>query len=162
MHYAVRQIVQAGTLKREKHMSDAARPLSILVVSASAEDLLSTGSALRSAGYHVTEASEFHSARRWLENDPPDALITAIKLGAYNGLHLVVRAHGAHPNIACILTNDSPDPVLQAEAEKQHATYLTHPLRRSDLVDAVARALEFEVPLAVPGVEGQVPSLNAS
>ena len=141
-------------------MTHAARPLSILVVSANAVDLLETGSTLRSAGYHVTEASEFHSARRWLENDPPDVLIAAIKLGAYNGLHLVVRAHAAQPNIACILTNDSPDPVLEAEAEKQQATYLTQPLRRSDLVDAVARALEFDVPLTVPRVEGHVRSLT--
>ena len=115
---------------------------SILVVESNRTDLLETASVLRSMGYHVTEASGFEEANRILASDPPHLLIAGVKLDAYNGLHLIVRAHAKHPEMASIVTSNAPDPVLEAEAQKQHATYLTRPWHDQDFLQAITRSLE--------------------
>lgn len=118
---------------------------SILVVESNRADLVETAGVLRSMGYHVAEASGFEEANRILATDPPHLLIAGVKLGAYNGLHLIVRAHAKHPEMASIVTSDAPDPVLEAEAEKQHATYLTRPWHDQDFLQAITRSLEKDV-----------------
>ena len=104
---------------------------------------------LRSAGYLVAQASGFHQAKQLLESDPPDLLIADVKLGAYNDLHLMVRAHAKHPEMASILTSDAADPVLEAEAGKQHAIYLTRPWHHQDVLRAITRSLETDATAAV-------------
>lgn len=53
--------------------------------------------AMRSVA-HVVTRTDFPTARKWLENGPgrPDFLVTNLRLGLYNGLHLVylVAARG--------------------------------------------------------------------
>jgi DNA-binding NtrC family response regulator len=119
--------------------------LSILVVESNRADLVETASVLRSRGYLVAEASGFEEANHILASDPPHLLIAGIKLGAYNGLHLIVRAHAKHPEMASIVTSDAADPVLEAEAQKQHATYLTRPWHDQDFLQAITRSLEKDV-----------------
>lgn len=118
---------------------------SILVVESNRTDLIETARVLRSMGYLVAEASDFEEANLILASDPPHLLIAGVKLGAYNGLHLIVRAHAKHPEMASIVTSDAPDPVLEAEAQKQHATYLTRPWHDQDFLQAITRSLEKNV-----------------
>ena len=118
---------------------------SILVVESNRTDLVETANVLRSMGYLVAEASGFEEANQILASDPPHLLIAGVKLGAYNGLHLIVRAHAKHPEMASIVTSDAPDPVLEAEARKQHATYLTRPWHNQDFLQAISRSLEKDV-----------------
>ncbi len=120
------------------------RRQSVLVVESNARDLVDTVNLLRSVGYQVAQASGFHQGKRLLESNPPDLLIAGVKLGAYNGLHLIVRAHAKHPEMASILTSDAVDPVLEAEAGKQHAIYLNRPWRRQDLFRAIMYSFETD------------------
>ena len=46
----------------------------------------------RDAGRHVTACSDFNEGRRQLAEDHFDALIADVRLGAYNGLHLIALA----------------------------------------------------------------------
>ena len=57
----------------------------------------------------------------------PDFLIAELKLGAYNGLHLAIRAAGQ--GTPAIIVGDA-DPVLQAEAERYKAAFLKTPSTR--------------------------------
>jgi DNA-binding NtrC family response regulator len=118
---------------------------SILVVESNRTDLVQMASLLRSMGYLVAEASGFEEANQILASDPPHLLIAGVKLGAYNGLHLIVRAHAKHPEMASIVTSNVPDPVLEAEAQKQHASYLTRPWHDQDFLQAITRSLERDV-----------------
>ncbi len=54
-----------------------------------------------------------------------DFLISELKLGAYNGLHLAIRAAGQ--GTPAIIVGDA-DPVLQAEAERYKAAFLKTPV----------------------------------
>lgn len=61
----------------------------------------------------------FAAAKVHLDS-PPDLLITEVKLGEYNGLHLALRARAA--GIPSIVLGD---PVFEREAEQLGATYLS-------------------------------------
>jgi len=67
--------------------------------------------------------------------------VAGVRLGAYNGLHLIVRSHADHPGMAAILTSHSLDPVLKAEADRQNASYILRPCSEQDLLTVVARSL---------------------
>ena len=64
-------------------------------------------------------ASEFIKAKALLDTRP-DFLITEVKLGAYNGLHLAIRAAGQHTPTIVI---GHMDPILQREAERAEAAF---------------------------------------
>ena len=121
------------------------RQQSILVVESSPIHLVETANVLRASGYLVSQVSGFNDANRLLASDPPNLLITGVKLGAYNGLHLIVRAHAKHPEMASILTSDVADSVLEAEAAREHAIYLTRPWHPRDFLRVVTRSLEIDL-----------------
>ena len=77
-----------------------------------------------SAGYEPTAVADFASAKAYLDKRP-DLLITEVKLGAYNGLHLAIRA-SIHRTPTIVMGD--VDAVLKADAERQQATYLTQPV----------------------------------
>jgi len=119
---------------------------SVLVVDSDPLDLSSTVSLLRSAGYLVISAAAFEEAKRVLATASPDLLITGLRLGPYNGLHLVLRSRTDHPGMAAIVISRHPDAVLQAEAERQHADFVLRPMPDGALLDAVSRSLSARAP----------------
>jgi CheY-like chemotaxis protein len=117
-------------------------PFRALVVDTNREALSATERMLEPAGYLVACASTFEEARRRLELAPPDLLVTAVRLGAFNGLHLVLHAHADCPAMPAIVVDDQRDAVLEAEAKKMAAAYVAKPLDRNDLVNLAKRLLE--------------------
>ena len=120
-------------------------PNSVLVVDCDLEALTRTVAVLRSGGYRVLSASEFSQAKQILDSQDPDLLVTAVRLGLYNGLHLVLRGRLNNPRMAAIVLNNSIDPVLQIDARQQGATYLVMPLSDHDFHEAVARSLSVKL-----------------
>jgi DNA-binding NtrC family response regulator len=94
---------------------------------------------LRSHGFVVTSATTFDEAKQKLAADPPELLVTALRLGAYNGLHLILRSRAEHPSMAALVTTYLADPVLEAEAARHHAGFLVVPVSDADFLTAVAR-----------------------
>lgn len=88
-------------------------------------------------GYHVVSCASFETARAYLATHAPDVLVTDVRLGAFNGLQLVLSAKDAHPEIAVIVISGFNDPVLREEAERAGARYMTKPLRREELIESV-------------------------
>ena len=76
---------------------------------------------LSAAGYWVTLASSFPAAKQYLLASPT-VLITDLKLGEYNGLHLAVRAATSH---TAVLIVSEPNHAVEREAEKLGASYLS-------------------------------------
>ena len=68
----------------------------ILVVHAAetplADDVAALAGRLAVAGCSVTVLTDFREARRYIADAAPDAVLTDLRLGAHNGLHLVVAA----------------------------------------------------------------------
>lgn len=99
-------------------------PTRVLLVAPSARISSELAATLGAAGYAPIVATDFAAAKVLLDTRP-DCLITEVKLGAYNGLHLAIRAAGQHT--PTIVIGDM-DPILQAEAERQKAAFLTTPI----------------------------------
>jgi len=98
----------------------------ILIVEDDRDTLDSWVELLQHAGYRVTAAASFEEGRRALDSSP-DMLITDIRLGAFNGLQLVVRARLANPTLPVLVVTAFHDPVLQEETERLNAIYMRKP-----------------------------------
>src|SRR5438128_12404308 len=72
--------------------------------------------ALVARGKQVEACSTFEAGRRALRNGRFDALITDVRLGAFNGLQLAVIARDEQPHIRIIVFSGFEDPVLKTEA----------------------------------------------
>jgi len=75
---------------------------------------------LTDAGMKVTVVDSFEAGRQQLDSRP-DLLISEVRLGEYNGLHLALRASSA--GIPAIVFGED-DVVLKREAKKVGAVYL--------------------------------------
>jgi DNA-binding NtrC family response regulator len=116
-------------------------PCSVVVVDGNALDRTNTVALLEAAGYRVRAARSFDEAKALLAEEPPDILITDLRLGQYNGLHLVLRTRSNHPEMAALVTSRVADPVLEAEAHRQRAHFILVPLTPPQLLQAVASSL---------------------
>jgi DNA-binding NtrC family response regulator len=115
---------------------------SILVVNSDPIGLHGTIGVLESAGYEVDAVRSFADARCRLESTRPDLLMTAVRLGPYNGLHLIVRSRNHLPAMATILTHDDADPVLLTEAAANDAAFLILPCNPAMILETVEASLE--------------------
>jgi CheY-like chemotaxis protein len=95
---------------------------------------------LVSDGYDPVAVGEFKDARRELDAHSPDLLVSDVKLDAYNGLHLAIWGRGKGLTTRSILIGE-PDLVLQKEAERERAAYLTPPLEQKAFLTIVASLL---------------------
>jgi DNA-binding response OmpR family regulator len=85
---------------------------------------------LAKAGYVVLSASTFVEGKRLLHEQAPDLLIADVRLGDFNGLQLVVGG----PTLPTIIVTGFPDPVLEAEALRLGAHFLTKPIAPQQLL----------------------------
>jgi DNA-binding NtrC family response regulator len=97
---------------------------------------------LRQNGFDVVPFSDFEPARRYLFQNSPDLLVTDIRLGAFNGLHLVVIAKQRSPDLRAFAYSAHADPVIEEEARRCGAGYTAKDDISSTLVPALLQELE--------------------
>lgn len=90
--------------------------------------------ALRDSLRTVVACDSFEKARQVLKDQAFDALITDVRLGAFNGLQLAVMARDMYPDMRLIVFSGFDDPVLRADAEQIGAAYLVKPVGSGDLL----------------------------
>ncbi len=95
---------------------------------------------LTSAGYCVVACDRFETAKRHLEGGAPDVLVTDVRLGAFNGLQLVILAKEQGPHTAAVVMSAYDDPMLRKEANQCGAGYLNKPCTRDQVLAAVSDA----------------------
>jgi len=93
---------------------------------------------LEQAGYEATTVGRFQDALRIVRTNPPDLLITDVRLEAYNGLQLVLSS--PHHVPAIVITGFA-DPVLETEARRRGAEYLLKPVSPGLLLTLVEEKL---------------------
>jgi DNA-binding response OmpR family regulator len=120
-------------------MTDRPQTSHILIVDDDAQLLDAIRRAFSEAGREVIAHSTFEGARRALREESFDALVTDVRLGAFNGLQLAVIARDTHPDIRIIVFSGYDDPVLRHDAETIGATYLVKPVSFSELMAALNR-----------------------
>jgi len=98
--------------------------------------------ALTAGRYRTLTAGGFGRAIQLMESSRPDLLITVVRLGRFNGVHLVVLGRAKDPRMAALVIDDRQDTVLEREAMNAGATaYLAKPVGPADLLRRVAEAL---------------------
>ena len=90
---------------------DVMAPASALIIDPVLSDVMFSVAAASSLGFRVTVADSFQEALERLRV-PPALLIAHIRLGEYNGLHLVLRGKAARRDLAAIVTSGVADQVL--------------------------------------------------
>jgi two-component system, response regulator RegA len=96
---------------------------------------------LGEAGYDVVGAASFEQGREALKSRPA-LLIVDVRLGAYNGLQLIIRARSDRPDLPLILVTGYADDAVRSAAELWGALYLEKPVDPDRLLSAIADALE--------------------
>ncbi len=121
-------------------------PSDILVVSADAAVLSGRVTALRRSGFAARASTSFPDARRTLEDGPPpEVLVTDVRLGPYNGLHLVAVARVEFPRTVAIVIGGQ-DHVLEVEAAGLGARYLLAPVTPRELELTIGELLAVPRP----------------
>lgn len=120
-------------------MTESQRRKKIMIVDDDPPLLEALERAFREAGEDVVAHGSFEEARRALQSTSFDALITDVRLGAFNGLQLAVMARDQGPEIKLIVFSGFDDPVLKAEAERVGAVYLVKPVTSSVLLNLINR-----------------------
>ena len=115
-------------------MTDAAPSKRVLVVDDDPALLEAVRRGLEAAGMNVTACNTFEDARQSLREKTFDALITDVRLGAFNGLQLAVVARTYDPKISVIVFSGFDDPVLREEAERAGGAYFVKPVHVSELL----------------------------
>ena len=115
-----------------------AMPARILVVDDDISYLMATRDLLECGGHEVLLASTFDEGRRALREEAPDLLIADVRLGAFNGLQLIV---GSDQRVPSIVISGFDDAVLQADARACGADYLVKPVAASLLLCLIEQKL---------------------
>jgi FixJ family two-component response regulator len=66
--------------------------------------------------------------------------VTDVRLGAFNVLQLVLHMRQARPEGAVVVLSAWDDPVIRHDAERAGARFLAKPVKRQDLLAALAQA----------------------
>ena len=98
-----------------------------VVVDGNTPDRVNTVSCSRQRAIEVRSARNFDEAKTLLAAERPHLLVTDLRLGQYNGIHLVLRSRSDHPGIVAVVTSRVADPVLEAEVHRQNAHFLLRP-----------------------------------
>jgi DNA-binding response OmpR family regulator len=113
--------------------------IQVLIVSTSAERSAAMVNLLTGSGYNVIAASGFKEAVRALVDHSPDLLISEVRLGAFNGLHLAIRCRITHPAMRTIVLDRTHDSGLELDAQRHGAIYLVEPVDEVELLAQVSR-----------------------
>jgi len=119
---------------------------SVLVVAPTAGIASTVFAWLTDAGYAPVVVRSFSAGKQYLEEHPA-LLISEVRLGEYNGLHLALRAQARQ--IPTVLVGQ-PDMVLQREAAQLDALYLTPPLTAQELLSSIQPIALAAVPAPRP------------
>ena len=125
--------------------------------------------ALVRAGFTTLPVASFLEARDVLTEIEPEALVTDVQLGDYNGLHLVAIAQVEHPRTTCMVIGPR-DPALQSESYHLGARYLVEPIDADRVATILAELVAtprpqrrwprkrpaHEVPTFVSGIEARI------
>ena len=113
----------------------------ILVVAMGGEGVAAMATLLRGGGHSVVTALGFRQAADLLAARSPDLLISAIRLGDYNGLHLVLRSRESHPRLRAMVIDYAYDSLTESEAKRYGAFYLVEPVGGEELLEHASQTL---------------------
>jgi DNA-binding NtrC family response regulator len=116
----------------------------ILVVSGDGDGLVHMVSILNAAGYETSGASTFEEAREMMAYRSPDLVIADQRLGAFNGLHLIVSVRASHPGVSGIVTTPAKNHGLEDDARGLDIECMVTPPNPAEWLGPISKALNSE------------------
>jgi two-component system, NtrC family, nitrogen regulation response regulator GlnG len=95
---------------------------------------------LTDAGHRVATCDRFETAKRQLADSVPDVLLTDVRLGAFNGLQLVILARERGRGTVALVMSGFDHSALRKEALQCGASYLPKPFTREQVLAALQAA----------------------
>lgn len=92
--------------------------------------------ALRADGNEVTVCTRFEEARQQLKTVHPDAIITDVRVGEYNGLQLALLFRTYSPQGRVVVITGYDDRAIRKEVEHLAGEFLLKPINISQLRSA--------------------------
>lgn len=128
-------------------MPGSVMPGTVLIVEPDSEQALALREALVGDGHVVEVATTFQEAVKGLSAGGVGILVTAVRLGAFNGLHLVIRKNALNPQIRCIVIGLPRD--RSSDLDRLHVPFLEKPVAGATIVAAVSEEIDraAEMPL---------------
>jgi len=97
----------------------------VLLVDTAPEERSPYATALTTLADRVCAAATFAQAKATLLKLRPDVLVTQVRLGEFNGIHLALWGRGQLPNLRSVIIGQS-DPKLEADAHASGLTFVRH------------------------------------
>jgi FixJ family two-component response regulator len=110
----------------------------VMLVEDDAALLSGLSEVLRHSGLDVVGFQSFEAARGYLQRNRPGALVTDVRLGAFNGLHLVILAKQLSPDLTVFVYSGYSDASLQAEVARCGAFFA----KKDDIFEVLIPALQ--------------------
>lgn len=98
--------------------------------------------ALRADGNSVTVCAGFIEARERLRHDQPDAVLTDVRVGAYNGLQLALLFRQQSPAGRIVVVTGYDDTAIRKEVGDLHGEFLLKPVKVAQLKSAFSGPTE--------------------
>jgi DNA-binding NtrC family response regulator len=118
--------------------------MSQIVVVNSDSSLTNVVNLLNAAGYHASGASTYEEAKWALAQGAPDLIIADERLGAYNGLHVIMRARAEYPDVSAIVMTPVKNRGLEADAKSLNVECLIKPQSPAEWLRPILKALNSD------------------
>jgi ActR/RegA family two-component response regulator len=118
------------------------------IVDAQAPVSATLAAAFARAGYCTRAANTFRDAIDMMAAAEPEALVVSVELGAYNGLHVLLRCGVEHPSTRVVVVGPASARIEQEALALGAAAYLPRPLDLAEVVDTVESVLDADAPSA--------------
>ena len=84
--------------------------------------------ALRGDGHEVVVCNHFEEARAEMRRQVPDAILTDIRVGGYNGLQLALLFRSLSPDGTIVAVSGHDDPVIRQDVDGLGAHFILKPV----------------------------------
>jgi CheY-like chemotaxis protein len=123
----------------------------ILLVDPDSVAAAASAQALVHTGYRVVPVGTFEEATRRMSVDRPDLLVTKVRLGSFNGLHLLLRCRAEYPDVPVIIVGTAAD--RTPDVTRFGAEFVTSPVEPASFLKLVAALLSGRRPSRHPGAQ---------
>ena len=101
---------------------------------------------LSGAGYRTSGVATFAEAKQILGSSSADLVIAEERLGAFNGLHVIVLGRAVHPDLKAIVMTAQRDPALETDARRLNVDCVVESADPEEWLESVSRTLDAGMP----------------
>jgi DNA-binding NtrC family response regulator len=124
----------------------------IFVVSADDDHRSKLIDVLSGAGYRTTGAATFAEAKQVLGSSSADLVIAEERLGAFNGLHVIVLGRAHRPDLKAIVMTAHKDAALETDARLLNVDCVVESADPEEWLESVSRTLDAARPCVGPTI----------